>query len=86
MSRFVSTSLASILLSSIVGCAGVAPNTWTVVATQEVARGDYCHKNIASRGSRVADYGAALSRGYHRLLWSLRRPIGQRADPATATF
>jgi len=49
MSRFVSTSLASILLSSVVGCAGVAPNT-TVVATQEVARGDYCHKILPAVG------------------------------------
>jgi len=50
MSRFVSMTLASILLSSVVGCAGVAP-TAGVVPTQEVARGEYCNKKLPAVGS-----------------------------------
>jgi hypothetical protein len=49
MNHFVSFPLASILLSSIVGCAGVAPDA-AVVSTQEVARGEYCHKKLPAVG------------------------------------
>lgn len=49
MSRFVSTPLASILLSSIVGCAGVAPDV-AVVSTQKAVSGDYCHKKLPAVG------------------------------------
>ena len=85
MNRFMLAPLVTVLLSPIIGCGGVAPNT-AVVSTQEVARGDYCHKKLPAVGPSNPTMVAALTRGYHRLLWSLRRPIGQRANPATKTF
>jgi len=46
-------SLAAVLLSSIVGCAGVASKT-EAVPTQEVARaGEYCHKKLPAVGPTV---------------------------------
>jgi len=52
MNRFVLAPLATLLLTSIIGCTGVAPNV-EVVATQEVARGDYCHKKLPAVGPAV---------------------------------
>ena len=52
MNRFVLTPLATVLLSSMVGCAGVAPKN-AAVSTQEVASGDYCHKKLPAVGPSV---------------------------------
>lgn len=49
MNRFMSAPLVTVLISPIIGCGGVAPNT-AVVSTQEVARGDYCHKKLPAVG------------------------------------
>jgi hypothetical protein len=49
MRYFASMPLATGLLSFVVGCAGVAPNTATV-STQAVAQGGYCHKKLPSVG------------------------------------
>ena len=52
MNRCVLAPCASLLLVFTVGCAGVAPSV-EVVATQEVARGDYCHKKLQAVGPAV---------------------------------
>ena len=49
MNRFVSTPMAAVLLSFVIGCAGVTPNP-VGVATQEVAGGEYCHKKLPAVG------------------------------------
>ncbi|HUR72603.1 MAG TPA: hypothetical protein VMZ02_11480 [Candidatus Limnocylindrales bacterium] len=49
MNRFVSTPVAAVLLSFVIGCAGVTRNP-PEVASQEVARGEYCHKKLPAVG------------------------------------
>jgi hypothetical protein len=52
MKRFVLTFLATVLLSSVLGCGGIVPNA-ALVSNQEVARGDYCHKKLPAVGPTV---------------------------------
>ncbi len=49
MNRFSLAPLAAVLLTSIMGCATVAPDTVSVSA-QAVAQGDYCHKKLPAVG------------------------------------
>lgn len=52
MNRFVLATLATVLLTSVLGCAGVAPNA-AAVSTEAVAQGDYCHKRLPAVGPPV---------------------------------
>jgi hypothetical protein len=49
MNRFVSLPLVAVLLSPLVGCAGVASN-FDTGSTQHVASGEYCHKKLPAVG------------------------------------
>lgn len=52
MNRFALAPLVTVLLTSALGCAGVARNA-EVGSTQEVAKGDYCHKKLQAVGPTV---------------------------------
>lgn len=52
MKPFVLAPLVTLLLTSIIGCAGVAPSV-EVVASQEVTRGGYCLKKLPAVGPTV---------------------------------
>jgi hypothetical protein len=54
MNLFVLVPLVTLLLNFInkIGCAGVAPNV-EPVATQEVAREDFCHQKLQAVGPAV---------------------------------
>jgi hypothetical protein len=55
MSQFVLKHCATFLLLSVVGCAGVAPDTVTVATQESSARGEYCHKKLPAVGPTDAN-------------------------------